>query len=402
MRYLFAAVLCLSTLSQAVHARDITGEMTYPERIALPEGAELKLELRGAFGVVAEATIATDGRQVPLPFVIVAPQAGEDYRLRGAIFVGGRAEWLSDEVTVAPGEGPLALGSIRLRRHAALGLSTLMRCGDVEVEMAAVDQTVVLRSGGQVSVLQPVEAASGAKFSDNAAPETVFWSKGNAAQVTLRGTALPECAPMIQPPLLPLTARGNEPFWRFDLTEAGYLFKPIDLRGQEGPLTTPVAVPEGVHFELSPTIVATISRDICHDTMTGMPHPFSAIIKTGEQVLTGCAGEPARLIDGGWRVDTIKGVQLPEGAEVTLAFDAATGAVFGKSACNRYRGDFTLTGEGLSFGPAAGTMMACPDDLMAVERAFLATLETIERFDLAEDGTLELIATDEALIRARR
>jgi heat shock protein HslJ len=101
-------------------------------------------------------------------------------------------------------------------------------------------------------------------------------------------------------------------------------------------------------------------------------------------------------------VDHIKGVMLPEGAEVTLAFDAATGAVFGTSACNRYRGGFTLTGEGLTFGPAAGTMMACPDDLMAVERAFLATLESIQRFDLAEDGTLELISGDEALIRARR
>ena len=63
---------------------------------------------------------------------------------------------------------------------------------------------------------------------------------------------------------------------------------------------------------------------------------------------------------------------------------------------------FTLTGEGLSFGPAAGTMMACPPDLMAVERRFLTSLEPVNRFDFAEDGTLEMFAGDSAVIRARR
>jgi heat shock protein HslJ/uncharacterized lipoprotein YbaY len=401
MRVLFI-VLCLSALSQAVHARDVIGEMTYPERIALPDGAELRLELRGAEGVVAEATIATDGRQVPLPFVIVAPRPGEEYRLRGAIFVGGRAEWLSDEVVVGPGDGALALGPVRLRRHAALGLSTLMRCGDVEVEVATVDPAVVLRLGGEAVVLQPVEAASGAKFSDGATPETVFWSKGNAAQVTLRGEALPECVPVIEPPLLPLTARGNEPFWRLDLTETEFSLQTPDGALRETRVPQASAVAEGVRFVLEPDLGLTVERRLCRDTMTGMPHPMTAKLAAGGEVLSGCAGQPARLLDGGWRVDHIKGVMLPEGAEVTLAFDAATGAVFGTSACNRYRGGFTLTGEGLTFGPAAGTMMACPDDLMAVERAFLATLESIERFDLAENGTLELISGDEALIRARR
>ena len=394
--------LALSVPALVAEARDLTGAMTYRERIALPEGAELKLELRGPEGIVAEATIGTEGRQVPLAFVIVAPPGGE-YRLRGAIFAGGRAEWLSAEVEVPSGDEPLDLGLIPLVRHTAAGLATRMRCGATVIEAGFVGDDVALRARGETIVLKPVVSASGAKFSDGGAPETVFWSKGNAAQVTLRGEALEECGPMIDAPLLPLVARGNEPFWRLELTETGYVFEPnIGEARQEGPLAAPVAVAEGLRFDLSPVLSVLVERRLCRDTMAGMPHPLSVTVRSGERDLAGCGGAPAALLDGNWQVEHVEGAILPEGSEVTIAFDTTTARVSGKSACNRFMGGYTLTGEGLSFGPAAGTMMACPADLMAVERTFLDRLETVDRFDFAADGALELYSGGVAVVRARR
>jgi heat shock protein HslJ len=118
--------------------------------------------------------------------------------------------------------------------------------------------------------------------------------------------------------------------------------------------------------------------------------------------LSGCGGQPGDLITGRWTVEALDGAALSETAEVDITFDPATGRVFGTSGCNRYSGGFTLTGEGLGFGAAAGTMMACPEDQMAVEQAFLSGLTTISRFDIAADGALELYAADRVVIRARR
>lgn len=399
---LVAVALALVLVAPPAAARDITGAMTYAERVALPEGAELRIELRGAEGVVAEVSIATDGRQVPLPFVIVAPGIAENYRLRGAVFVGGRAEWLSDEIAVPAGEAALALGDVALRRHVAMGFISRMRCGATELEVGFVDQDAVLRAGGEAFRLAPVVAASGARFSDGATPETAFWSRGNGALVTLKGEELAECAPVIAPPLLPVTARGNEPFWRLDLTETGWTYAPMDGPARTGALPEPVAVTDGARFDLAADLSITLARTLCRDSMAGMPYPLTANLQAGGAGLAGCAGDPAELLEGRWNVTTLDDAAVSEVAEVTLVFDPREGGVFGKSACNRYRGGFTLTGEGLSFGPAAGTMMACPDDLMAVERSFLTTLETVDRFDVAPDGALELVAGDRVVIRARR
>jgi heat shock protein HslJ len=47
-------------------------------------------------------------------------------------------------------------------------------------------------------------------------------------------------------------------------------------------------------------------------------------------------------------------------------------------------------------------MMACPDDQMAVEQAFLGGLTTITRFDIGPDGALVLYSGDTPVIRAQR
>ena len=400
LTYALTFALVLSAAGGPLMARDISGEMAYRERIALPDGALLVVELRGAEGVVAEARIETLGRQVPLPFVLSAPNA-EDYTLRGALFLGGELQWRSEEVAVPAGEGPAALGVIDLYREQAP--FTLFDCGGRIVEAGLVGEDLRLRAGGERFMLRPAPSASGARWSDGGTPEVVFWNKGNAAQVSVAGEDLPECQPVIDDPLLPLTARGNEPFWRLEMAEGRFLYEGnLGETRIEGSLPDPVATAEGVRFTLAEGLAVTLDRHVCRDTMSGMPFPLTATLEAAGAIETGCAGGSSDMLSGRWLAQHVEGAVLPQGAEVSLIFDVKAGRVFGKSACNRYNAGFALTGEGLSFQRGLSTMMACPQDLMAVEQTFLSALETIDRFDITDDGELVLYAQDQAVIRATR
>lgn len=120
--------------------------------------------------------------------------------------------------------------------------------------------------------------------------------------------------------------------------------------------------------------------------------------------MRGCAGDPASRITGGeWRVEAVAGEAIVAGATVSIAFSDA-GRVTGHSGCNRFTGRYTRTGEGLSFGKLASTMMACPEALMRQERRVLEVLARVTRFDIDETGQLLLIGdkNDHALLTARR
>lgn len=199
------------------------------------------------------------------------------------------------------------------------------------------------------------------------------------------------------------TAGGNEPGWSLALGLSGIS---LTRMGDKGVATWPLpraettadgrvyAIPDG------PTV--TIAPTLCHDDATGMPHPSSVTVLVDGDTLTGCGGDPATLLRRNpWRVTEIDAAPFPADVplEGTMAFDA-TGNVAGKSFCNRFTGSYTLTGEGLGFGPLAGTRMACPEPQAGLETAMLAALGKVSRFDIGDDGTLMLIAGDSVVLRA--
>jgi heat shock protein HslJ/uncharacterized lipoprotein YbaY len=398
-----ALALILPATAPVALARDITGQLAYRERIALDPGALMLVELRGPGDVVvAEARLPTNGAQVPLPFTLTAPDTG-DYRLQGALLVGGRQVWLSPVVAVAAGGGALDAGTLALTAGAGIGFATRMDCGDTRIEIGFSGEAARLRLGDEVFDLAPVPSGSGTRHSDGASPETAIHGKGNAAIVTLRGDDLPECAPVITPALLPMTARGNEPFWSLEVTDAGYVHTTnMGADRAEGPLPQAVAVPGGMRFEVSPDLAFTVERGLCRDSMAGMPFPLTVTLTDRGQTLTGCGGAAADLLDGAWTVAEVAGTALPEDAGVTLVVDGPAGRVFGKGGCNSYNAGFTLTGEGLSFSPAASTMMACPEDQMAREQAFHQALASVDGFDIGAGGALELRSAGAVVIRAGR
>lgn len=393
--------LALALLALPAFPRDIAGELTYRARIALPEEAEIALELRSPAGIVAETRLPTDGRQVPLPFTLSTEDAG-DLTLRAAIFAQGRPVWLSDPVAVPAGEESVDLGPVTLVPHQAMGFSSRLLCGDQAVDLGFLDDNAILRTAGRSFTLAPVPAASGARYSDGADPETSFWSKGNRALIRIEGTLLAECLPMIPAGLLPFNARGNEPFWSVRVARDG-----LSLSLPEGKGTTedyPYAEPEA---EGATLIFATdgfalrLEEGLCRDTMTGMPYPWRALLQRGAEDWPGCAGDPVTLLLGDWRATALSGTPVPEAPAITLAF--GQGSITGRTACNRLMGSFTLTGEGLSFGPLASTMMACPPEVMELERRSLDALEATVGFDIDAEGRLLLLGPDgTALLTARR
>ena len=85
----------------------------------------------------------------------------------------------------------------------------------------------------------------------------------------------------------------------------------------------------------------------------------------------------------------------PPDIDVVIAF--GDGSVGGFSGCNRFRGQYVLSGEALEFGPLAGTMMACVDEAMKVERDVLQRLGSTARA-LVNNGSLRLLGADDELL----
>ena len=94
------------------------------------------------------------------------------------------------------------------------------------------------------------------------------------------------------------------------------------------------------------------------------------------------------LVGTTWTLTTIASgdavSSVLNGTEVTAAF-TADATVSGSAGCNRYSGSYTWTGDQLSFSPLATTKMACADDVMAQESAFLASMEQVA--SLAIEGS---------------
>jgi heat shock protein HslJ len=200
-------------------------------------------------------------------------------------------------------------------------------------------------------------------------------------------------------------AQGNEPGWRLDIE--GSQMTLVTQNGERIVAATPAPQRSGAFTRYATRaeggeLTATIFDRPCKDSMTGMPHPNAVEVVFGGRKLSGCGGDPSTLLQGPeWVVEAINGAGLVERSRVTLQF-GADGRVSGRSSCNSYGAEYALTGEGLSVSKAAGTMMACPPELMRQEALFLDLLQNVRRFDLSPDGALILETDDRRTLTARR
>lgn len=200
---------------------------------------------------------------------------------------------------------------------------------------------------------------------------------------------------------------GNEPFWSVSIDAGVMTLSRLGMEDVILSLADPQMSDSGdfrviaSHSGRALRAVLTRRPVICRDSMTGMPHPETIDLALGDDVLSGCGGDPALLLGGSdWLVENIDGVGLPVAAEITLGF-GADGSVAGSGGCNRWFASFDLTGEGLGIGPAGATMMACAPPVMDHEGRFFAALAKVTGFDIDDTGALILLGPEGAVITAR-
>ncbi len=102
------------------------------------------------------------------------------------------------------------------------------------------------------------------------------------------------------------------------------------------------------------------------------------------------------LVDVLWRITSIGG--KPAGGERPPTFSiTADSRAGGNSGCNNYFSEADFT-DGLTFGPAAATRMACAEPLMAQEASLFAALAAVADFETEGDSLRLLDAAGIPLI----
>lgn len=281
---------------------------------------------------------------------------------------------------------------------------TDFRCGERIVTLRHFGELATLDVDGRIWTLRPERTASGAKMVSVDGDDTWIWVKGSAAMLTVDGRAQPECRSLADKPRF--RAVGNEPAWRLDVGPHG-----LELLADGGATRVFASAPlvvEGAGLRsyqgatAGGELEALVFERLCIDSMSGMTHPNTVEVRWQDRVLRGCGGDPAELLQGEpWEVVEVDGGAVAEPARMTLGF-AVDGKFAGIAACNRYFGNYALSGEGLRLSPLGMTRMACEPRAMEDEQRFIAAAGRVTGFAIAADGRLELRAADRVVMRARR
>ena len=105
--------------------------------------------------------------------------------------------------------------------------------------------------------------------------------------------------------------------------------------------------------------------------------------------LGGCSslqsGSKGDLTGQAWVLTELTGKTLVAGTSITALF-SADGKMGGSSGCNRYGGTYTVTGNTIQItSPLASTMMACEQEIMDQESAYLKALGEAKSFSVTGD-----------------
>ncbi len=188
------------------------------------------------------------------------------------------------------------------------------------------------------------------------------------------------------------TARGQEPGWSLLISEQTLAFTTQTGGRFEAANPRPGQPARGrydVVFNGKPVGIS-IASGICRDTMSGMPHPDRVTISGLNGNMNGCGGAPRALLGSEeWSITEIASSGVLGDTTPSIVF-LDDNAVAGNGSCNRYRGGFKLTGEGLRIEQLASTMMACPPPVMQQELSLIRQLEATQGFDIRADGALIL------------
>lgn len=98
-------------------------------------------------------------------------------------------------------------------------------------------------------------------------------------------------------------------------------------------------------------------------------------------VLAGCNAGAAELGGTTWTLTHLNGQTTLEGITAGLIF-GEDGSLKGNSGCNSFSSTYQTDRDEISIGPAAMTMMACPQPQMDQESAFMQVLAEVKTYNV--------------------
>lgn len=317
-----AGTTATPSMTQGAHA--ITGTATYLERIMMPPGSSLRVQLLDNLladtpkAVLSEVTLmdlAGPPFAFSLPYDPVKLRPGGQYGLHASLSDADGKLWFVTDTRVPVDPASNTPVEMRLVRVAAAGPEaaggattaaaaskpSYWQCGEVRVSADFSDkERTTLSFNGRNLVLPLAMSGSGARYADGKGNE--FWTKGDSGTLSLTGEERRECNTADGPsPWEAARARdigfravGNEPGWWVEVgmgeapplrAELDFGARKLDI-AQAQPLTGALGfsgkTANGTQVELK------IERKPCQDNMSGSSFEASAQLTAGGKTYTGC------------------------------------------------------------------------------------------------------------------
>jgi len=97
-----------------------------------------------------------------------------------------------------------------------------------------------------------------------------------------------------------------------------------------------------------------------------------------------------------WLPVTVGDEAIPEDSGMFISFEV-DGSINGHGGCNKFFGSLEQTDSGIGVGPLGGTRMACPEEIMDRETAFMDAVAKTRNFQSSRDGMSLLGENDSVL-----
>ncbi len=301
-------------LTQGAHA--ITGSAGYRERIMMPPGSSLRVQLIDNLladtpnAVLADMTfkdLSGPPFAFSLPYDPVKLRSGGQYGLHASLIgPDGKLWFVTDTRTpVDPAaNAPVDLQLVRVTSAAPVAAAvkpSYWQCGEVRLsaDFSQPERTVLSFSGRNLTIPLAM-SASGARYADDKGNE--FWTKGGSGTLTLAGEEKRECSQADGPsPWEAARARdigfravGNEPGWWVEvgMGEAPLLRAELDFGARKIEVPNAQPLKGGTGFSGTTAngtqVELKIERKPCQDNMSGSSFEASAQLSAGGKTYKGC------------------------------------------------------------------------------------------------------------------
>lgn len=303
-------------------ASQISGEVTYRERMALPPGSRARVWLEDvskadtAAVLLAEQSIES-AMTVPIPFrlsydpAVIEPR--HRYALRAEIRAAdGRLLWVTTGFHGILGSNQPRQGLTLVLQSAARGAAEqapvearveaartyVYECGELDAVVHTEPGKLTLLAQGLESVLEQVASASGVRYEGEG---RLFWTRGETALLEIDGQRYEECrsnaakAPWADAAYrgVDFRALGNEPGWLLEVDEGRDIRLVTDYGERSLYLPAPAPRFEGGIVRYSVTTKAhevqlDIEPRVCQDSMSGAVFEARVRLQLDGQEYLGC------------------------------------------------------------------------------------------------------------------